>query len=102
MHKPLAGYIFPVGELERVGYRAQSSRQPRCQRHSHRAAMALERNLRPAKPRRQDVPFDCRLEVITVSRNEPIWISRGLNEFRRHRIARNPELHRVGGCPRFC
>ena len=55
--------------------------------------MALERNKRKTKPGREDVPLNGRLEMIAMCGNNPAGIVRSLDEFRRYRVARQPELH---------
>ena len=56
---------------------------------------ALERDQRPAVSRRQHVLLNRRLEMIAVRSQHPARIARSFDKFRRHRIAGDPQLHRV-------
>ena len=56
--------------------------------------MALKRDQRPAEARRHDVLLDRGLEGVIVRAHDPAWICRRFDEFRRHWIAGNPQLHR--------
>ena len=51
-------------------------------------------NTGSAEPGMQNVVLDRILEVCAVSTNNPGRIGRRLDELRRHRIARRPQLHR--------
>ena len=49
VHQPFAGGVFAVFQLQRISRGAQLCRQPERQAHRHGAAVALERNDRPAE-----------------------------------------------------
>src|SRR6266566_9578484 len=63
-----------------------------CEANRHSASVPLDRNNRPAKTR-QDMLLDRRFKLIAVCSRDPVWVAGSFNEFRRHWIAWNPELH---------
>ena len=95
VHQPFAGGVLAVLQLQRIGRGAQPRRQPERQAHRHRAAVALERNDRPAATRRQHVLLDGGFECVVVRADNPARIRCSFDKFRRHRIARQPQLHRI-------
>ena len=74
---------------------AQPRRQSERQAHRHGAAVPLERNKWPAIARRQHVLLDGGFESIVVGAHNPARIRCGFEKLRRHRIARQPQLHRT-------
>ena len=94
VHKPLAGNVLAIGS-SRASAAAQLRRQSDRQAHRQRADVALDRDERPAIARRHDVLLDRGLEVVVMRGDAPVGIARGLDDFRRHRIAGNPKLHRT-------
>ena len=71
MHQPFASSILTITELQRVGCRAQPSRQSGCESCCHGATMALERELRPVETRRKDVLFNCCFKSIVMCSYNP-------------------------------
>jgi len=56
--------------------------------------MSFNRNKQKAKARRQNVLLDCRLEMVTVSDDNPIRVPRSLKPNFWYWIAWKPRLHR--------
>ena len=82
-------------QLQRISRGAQLRRQPKRQAHRHGAAVALERDDRKAVPRRQHMLLNGGFESVVMRNDNPSRIRRGFDEFRRHRIARAPQLHGI-------
>ena len=93
VHQPFAGGVFAVFQLQRISRGAQFRRQPERQAHRHGAAVALERDDRPAVARLQHVLLNGGFESVVVRNDNPSWIRCSFDEFRRDRIAWAPQLH---------
>ena len=91
----MAGLVLTLLKPERDRRLFQACRQRERHGGRHRAAVSLDRDHGPAVARRQDVAFDQALEVIVPSGDEPVGIPRGLDDLRRHWVARNPNLDRT-------
>ena len=57
--------------------------------------MALNGNDWPTVTNMQNVPLDCTFKLIVMSNYNPVWITRGFHKLRRHRLAGEPQLHRI-------
>ena len=96
MHQPFAGGILAVCQLQRIGRGAQPRRQSERQRTSPwcsggaRAGSAASRSAAPAHAARSRFR-----NGRCAQTNNPARIACGFDEFRRHRIAGHPQLHRL-------
>ena len=93
VHQPFASGVFAVFQLQRISRGAQPCRQPDRQAHRHGAAVALERNERPADA---GCSTCCSMAVSKASlcaATTPARIRRSFEEFRRNGVAWAPQLH---------
>jgi hypothetical protein len=71
VHQPLAGGVLAVGQLQCISRGIKSCRQSVRQGQCHGAAVALERDQRPAVARREDVLFNCCFKSIVMCSHNP-------------------------------